>query len=180
MVKRNRLIFIGGIHGVGKTTACTKLSLALGAIHVEAGKLISKHIRKNQTTKKVKDVNKNQDYLLLELEPLFKSKKWLIVDGHFTLIGSNNKIKKIPKRTFLKIKPSLIIVLTDRPNRIASRLRRRDKLDYNVETLYKMQELEKEHARSIADDLKVDYFEFPATSSNKLTSRTKRIISSII
>lgn len=177
MMRSNHLIFIGGIHGVGKTTTCKRLANALGAVHLQAGKLISKHLEKQPKTKIVKNVDKNQGYLLFELEALSDLKKPLILDGHFTLLN-NNTIRKIPKKIFLKMKPSLVIVLTDAPARIAARLKKRDKLFYDIALLRKMQALEREHARSVADTLRVDYLEFSIAATNKLTTLIKRIVRS--
>ena len=50
--------FFGGIHGVGKTFLCKRLSSQLSIKHFSAGELINQGIQKN---KEVKSINSNQN-----------------------------------------------------------------------------------------------------------------------
>ena len=60
-----KIIFVGGIHGVGKTTLCRKISEKLLLKHFSASDLISNLKSENiAKDKKVSDVNENQNILL--------------------------------------------------------------------------------------------------------------------
>ena len=68
--------FFGGIHGVGKTFLCKRLSSQLSIKHFSAGELINQGIQKN---KEVKSINSNQNVLIAELQHL-KDKKQYDID----------------------------------------------------------------------------------------------------
>ena len=53
--------FFGGIHGVGKTFLCKRLSSQLSIKHFSAGELINQGIQKN---KEVKSINSNQNVII--------------------------------------------------------------------------------------------------------------------
>lgn len=152
------LIFVGGIHGVGKSTFCIKLSNDHGIKAHSASKLIA--LKKNETFKKnkrIQDINSNQMYLLEALDEV-ESNKVCLLDGHFCLLDINGLITRIPKQTFIDISPRVIVILIDSVNEIISRLQARDSHVHNYSVIKDFQDEEISYAKIISEELNVPLF----------------------
>lgn len=102
---KRKLIFIGGIHGVGKSTLCKKLISELKIPHYSASELITRAQKGLYTKNKtVKNVTKNQDVLLVALNE-FVDEPCILLDGHFALFDAKQKVQQIPVETFASIEP---------------------------------------------------------------------------
>ncbi|MFG3611275.1 ATP-binding protein [Rummeliibacillus stabekisii] len=148
------IIFIAGIHGVGKTTFSNELSEILQIKNFSASDLIRR---------------KNQKLMFLD-----KSEENFILDGHFTLQNKNGTIDNIPNKTFRLLNPSLIILLSDQCGEILTRLNKRSSLArFSIENLEEMQSKEISQAYSIAKKLDIPiirlsgFKEFKKYLSNK-------------
>src|ERR1700723_873908 len=106
----NPVLFVGGVHGAGKTTICRQIALAIPAAHVTAGGLIREMgsaAAANPTDKVVSDVDANQELLLQGLER-YRARIGadpIVLDGHFTLLGPDETLTEIPVIVFQKIAP---------------------------------------------------------------------------
>lgn len=150
----SRIIFIGGVHGVGKTFFCMKLSDRFVVDHVTASALIGRHVNKS-TNKTMHDVGENQSILLKELDMLKLAGQTILLDGHFCLLNSAGKIQDIPLSVFEGISPVVIILLRNEPASIIERLSARDNQTYSLETITSMQDRELRRANSISQALGV-------------------------
>ncbi|MDD3919821.1 MAG: ATP-binding protein [Eubacteriales bacterium] len=149
------MLFIGGIHGVGKTTFCRDVWIRFGYKTYSASDLIaSKKGKSFAKDKLIPDISDNQAILVSAVDDISAS-GYFLLDGHFTLLNSSGKICCIPEDTFIKLKPNGILVLTEQPRIIISRLRRRDNIHYTKEIIKTFQEAEVSHAREIAQKLNV-------------------------
>jgi adenylate kinase len=120
-----QLIFIGGIHGVGKTFLCEILCERYNMMHVSASALIKKHVVFSKE-KHVDDIEYNQQVLAVELQKLEFNKLMVLLDGHFTLINTAGEVSDVPYKTFDIISPSSIIVLVKDVKEIARQVYNRD------------------------------------------------------
>jgi len=145
------IIFIAGIHGVGKTYYCN--SLNNGIKNYSASDLIREY--KEINDKIVKNVGENQNYLLEAISNLSEEKIYL--DGHFCLINSKNEVEKVPLDTFKALNIKKIIILYSNPVLIAQRLEKRDNKKYSIEMLEKFQEKELNYGEEIANILNVPF-----------------------
>lgn len=157
-MKKRRIIFIAGVHGVGKTTLCNELVARLSIEHFSASNLIAKekeeeHLR----SKQVENIAGNQDYLVVALNKYCNSTNWYLLDGHFCLLNKNNEITRIPYSTYEGIDPSAILVLIDKPENIYARLNSRDSIRHNLSLLKSFQEQEIFYAEDIRDKLNIPY-----------------------
>ncbi len=57
MMKQKDIVFVGGIHGVGKSTLCSKFNNLLGISHYSASDLIKKKNRELVNTSKTRMFN---------------------------------------------------------------------------------------------------------------------------
>lgn len=95
--------FIGGVHGVGKTTFASSVSDATGILCKSAGALIKSHRDSTQgAAKQVKNVPQNQNLLLESIAALHMSSS-LLLDGHFCLLTKDNAVTRIPFDTFANL-----------------------------------------------------------------------------
>ena len=150
------IIFVGGIHGVGKTTFCKKIAKNSKLEHFSSSELISmldyQRIKKD---KKVIDIKDNQNILLDAVEYFLDKDKSYLLDGHFCLIDKDNNIKEIPASVYQSLGVKEIIVLSDYESKILERLKARDDRDYSLEFLHKFQEKEISSAKCVAKKIKV-------------------------
>lgn len=152
------MIFVGGIHGVGKTRFCNIVGNQLNISVYSASELIE--IKKNcqfTLSKYVRNIDKNQNYLLNSIFELYGQGQEFLLDGHFCLLNENRKITKISKEVFRLMNPELIILLTEKPEIIATRRMKRDGVIQEVSEIQKFQEAEKNYCVEIATELKIPF-----------------------
>ena len=66
--KQSSIIFLGGIHGVGKTTICEKIFTLSGYYCITASSLIREYGTKPDDSKKVRNITDNQVKLIRQLQ----------------------------------------------------------------------------------------------------------------
>ena len=159
-------IFIGGVHGVGKTSMCLQLAKKTGICHVTASDLI-KHERANQEMaigKKTSDVDGNQEALINGLKRLMGDDdlEHLILDGHFSIIDANGTICTINEDVFRALGIEIIILLHDDPASISERLIARDLHRYHGYDVAAHQQVETIHGQGVAEILKVPFITITA------------------
>lgn len=151
MKERANIVFIGGIHGVGKGYLCDHIISTFPEIeHLSSSEILKWDGGNN---KKVKNVKDNQDKLVVKLSKIIKAEKRYILDGHFCLLKINETIEKVPFKTFEEINPKIIIIVTAKNDIIKKRLDQRDRKDYNIKLLDKFQKQEIAYAKEVATQL---------------------------
>lgn len=153
-----KIIFVGGIHSVGKGTVCEKLTQKFNFEHLSASQVLKWDEISDLKNKKVQDFKTTQDRLLNNLDKIIEPNKIYLLDGHFTLLNSNGEPEKIDESTFVGIQPKTIILLTCEPKIIFERLKKRDNSTYKLDVLEKMQLMEVEHAKYISQKLDIPLF----------------------
>lgn len=158
----NKIIFVGGIHGVGKTWLCEKLVDEMEVKHFSASQLI-KDLKKNHSVnnyKGVKNINNNQKLLLLAVNQYADRDLTIILDGHFCLLNLEHEIKQISKETFVNMSPIAIIVLYDSILNISKKISNRDGVRYDIDLLSSFQDEEIKYSEDVAKYLQVPYLLF--------------------
>ncbi|RXJ77211.1 hypothetical protein CRV03_05870 [Arcobacter sp. F155] len=150
-----KTIFITGIHGVGKSYYSSRVTGEYE--HYTASTLIKEASLNNITndSKRVNDLDENQRVLISSFRHLRKkSNKTFLFDGHLVLLDNNNKFQKISLDVFKAFEFTVILLLIDNEQEIYNRIVNRDqKNHFTVNQLYKMQELEIEHANYVSKEL---------------------------
>lgn len=145
------MIFLGGIHGVGKTTFCEMLYKELGISYYSASSIISKSKQEALAVNKhVADIDENQLHLIGPVELLKASGKEFILDGHFCLLDKDGIIQRIAEEVFGKLAPEAIVILTTHPDVIAKRRKDRDGIDLSCSEIDDFQRNEIEYAEMIS------------------------------
>ena len=126
VVKKNLAVFVGGVHGVGKTTFLNETLSRLGFVCFSASSLIKRHnlpVRKDKT---VADIDVNQMGLIAESSKEASSHRLYALDGHFTLLSSDKMVRPIPIEVFSSLKLDCLILLSSSCEEIQSRMISRD------------------------------------------------------
>lgn len=151
----SHMVFLGGIHGAGKSTICKKIFEGLGYQCLSASSLISAYGRKTDHKKLVDHIEENQ-LVLLEAINKAKATNWrLLIDGHFTLINGQGEVEPIDVEVFRAMRPNQLILIKGKCDQIAQRLQSRDKKSWTKSFLTKFQKAEEAHARYVAKSLGV-------------------------
>lgn len=151
-----KIIFVGGIHGVGKTTLCRKISKELSLKHYSASELISNLKSENiAKDKKVSNVIANQNILLESITRYLNTEEYYLLDGHFCLLNSDGEITEIPIDIFKALGLKAIIVLVDEESEILKRLVDRDSNHYPIKLIEEFQKKEVLYAQKVAKVLEV-------------------------
>lgn len=157
----NNLIFIGGVHGVGKTAICNELVSTYQIPAYSASSIISELKNQNfPSDKLIPDIDVNQALLIEGLKGVKAMEKAFILDGHFCLINEKRTISKIAETVFQEIKPIACIVVTDIVNNIVERLKMRDSVDYEPSFIEHFQNEEINHAVFLARKLNIPHYNY--------------------
>lgn len=152
----NNIAFIGGIHGVGKSTVCKSICTDTGLIHLTASDVLKwNELKLDNIAKNVVDIKYNQDRLINGLTAIVSEPNKYLLDGHYCLLGKEDIITKVPLETFIQLNPFSLNIIIDDIFLIKERLEVRDNRPYNSDLLNKMQENEIAYAKEISDILNV-------------------------
>lgn len=153
------MIFVSGIHGVGKSYFCELVKKRININTYTASSLIAaKKKTKFPSDKLIPDINDNQQYLLQAVNELRLSDKNFILDGHFCLLNAQGQIQRISFSTFNNLKPEAILLLTEDPEIIAKRRHSRDNQNISVQSIQAFQNFEEIYAKEIARNINANLF----------------------
>ena len=152
------MIFISGIHGVGKSHFCAKAKVVLGVDTFSASDLISKQRQISFSGDKlISDIDTNQSHLLIAVQELNAANSGYLLDGHFCLLNEERQVTRIPVETFLSLSPDAIILLTENPEIIAKRRKQRDNIDNTLKEIHFFQNEEIIYATEVAETLRIPF-----------------------
>lgn len=151
------IFFIGGIHGVGKTTLCDYISKKYNISHFSASTLISNYKKTPFKSLFIESIGENQHILIKMITALFDKNKNYLLDGHFYLLNKNKQPEKIPKETYINLNIKKILVLTEDINIIFNRLKSRNNYIYSLSMLQDLQNKELHYSQEIASILNIPH-----------------------
>ena len=179
----SKIAFIGGIHGVGKSTICEHICRELNMEYLSASELLRwKDLNEDVQNKKVKDIPYTQNRLLLGLTNSIQPGKFYLLDGHYCLLNDDNEITRVPMEVFKQINPfSLNLILGD-TSEVKRRLEIRDGKTYDHELLEHLQNEEMTYAKQLSRTLGItlnigtqnDYSELLTLNRDFLTSKNEK------
>lgn len=156
MGANKKIIFVGGIHGVGKTVLCRSLVERLGGQHVIASDLIRRlNVQPSNEIKRVKNINRNQEVLVSAIDEFLQNEERYFLDGHFCLFGEDGSATEVGLEVFSKIAPQSIILVNDDIDNVIQRLNLRDSVIHDVDRLWQLQQCELESSEIISKSLNI-------------------------
>lgn len=159
------IVFLAGVHGVGKDFVGTPVAARLGFTRASASDLIRQERGKVtwDHTKKVDDLDANQLALIEAVSRLRVTAPDILLDGHFALRDPQDTIQRVPSIVFERLKLAGIVILADEPHTILARLAARDNYLATVDEIAELARAEMAHAYVVANALHVpiDVIEAP-------------------
>lgn len=153
-------IFVGGIHGVGKSTLCSLFVESRGGewIHLSAGELIRKESDLlNADCNSWVNVEHNQQLLLRALRTNPFSHRRVMLDGHFVLRNQDGALTPVSEYVFKELKLTGVILVEANPDLIVSRLQERSGLTYSIDDVAVFLKMEKTQAEKICSSLHLPF-----------------------
>ena len=151
------VIFLAGVHGVGKGFIGAPVAQALGFSHFTASQLIREE--KGQATwgsdKKTSDLDENQIALIRALSQRRLTHSCILLDGHFVLRNAQGILTPLATEVFKELRLTGVILLTDESNVVAKRLALRDKSETSIEFISELAEAESAHALTVCRELRL-------------------------
>jgi adenylate kinase len=153
------LIFIAGIHGVGKTSFINRINKICQIEVYSASQLIADYkLKPFNMDKRVEEISDNQIILRNVLIQKDLINKKVLLDGHFCLLDSNDRIVRIPFETFVDLGLNAIVLLMEDVNIISLRRKSRDGIEIDKQLAKKFQNEELLFAKEVANRLGVPLF----------------------
>lgn len=146
------MIFISGVHGVGKSYFCEMVKTAFGFNTYSASSLIAARKKTAFSNDKlIPDIESNQQHLLSAIQDLNALNPLYLLDGHFCLLNAHGKITRIPTETFSSLNPDAIVLLTENPGVVARRRKERDGIEHDELDIRLFQDEEISYSKEIAE-----------------------------
>lgn len=149
------LVFLAGVHGVGKTTLCRTRLEPTGFHCVSASSIIKLRAGEVCSKKSVEAIDDNQRKLIQGVDSLRLQYTRLVIDGHFALLNKEQQVERIPVSVFRAMRPDFMILLHDEPAEIAARLSLRDGEKWEPNLIERLQNEERSQAKLVAAHLNV-------------------------
>lgn len=149
------IVFVGGIHGVGKTYLGAPAAEHLGIRHATASQLIREE-RGLQTwgaDKRVAGIDENQSALVSATNRLRADGQRLLLDGHFVLRESNGSFTEVDTQVFRDLKIGAVLHLATEIDVVNTRLHERGDHSWSDSELRLFADKEEAHARRVSAEL---------------------------
>lgn len=151
--ERGVSLFVGGVHGVGKTTICKVALAPLGFDCISASELIRRHVTMHITDKRVRNVSRNQEVLISESNKE-KIKTLLYgLDGHYCLLNKRGNVERLPVEVFERLGIDLFVLIDSAVEEVVEHLKARDGATWTRSKASALMRAERTHAKRVAKKL---------------------------
>jgi adenylate kinase len=172
------VIFLAGVHGVGKGFLGTPVASSIGITHLTASQLIRDE--KGQATwgtdKKTSDLDDNQLALIRAVGQRRLIHPNILLDGHFVLRNAQGVLTPLATTVFKELHLTGVILLTEEANIIASRLAMRDKGTPDVQAISELAVAELAHAQAVCHELELPLAVIQAPTLASLADVVKKLL----
>ena len=176
------VIFVAGVHGVGKSTCCSAARDALSVSYFSASEIIRAEMVSaiDVRSKIVRDIAGNQDLLVRGIEAqLDLAASSFLLDGHFTVIGAKKEIVDVSIDIFRRLRLDAVVVYRDKPESILLRMIERDGICNQVAHIEAHQNAELSHAHRVASILQIPFVCLEAFNFEGLQEVIRKIWNSV-
>jgi adenylate kinase len=151
-----RTVFVGGVHGIGKSTCCRRVAVTLGLLHHSASDLIRQQqcAAISSWSKAVVDPAFNQSLLVQAVRRIAGAgTKTLLLDGHFTIPATSGSYELVPPEVFRELGTVHIVLFRGDAFGIWKRRIERDGRSPTIDEIQFQQDAEWNHAQQVAAHL---------------------------
>lgn len=175
------VIFLAGVHGVGKGFLGTPVAKAVGISHFTASQLIreEKGLATWGTDKKTSALDDNQQALIRAVSQRRLIHPSVLLDGHFVLRNAQGNLTALATTVFRELHLTGVILLTEESNIIAGRLAMRDKGETDLYALSELADAESAHARAVCHELGLPLAVIHAPTEKKVSVAIKRFLTMV-
>lgn len=148
-----KVVFVGGVHGVGKTSMCADAAERVGATHLTASSLIreARHDAIAAADKRASDVPGNQELLLKQFaERASTANGVVLLDGHYTILNGQGETVRLEASLFAALGVSTFLCVRGDAQAIAGRLADRDGHGPTAKEVAVHQQIELDQAARVA------------------------------
>lgn len=174
------VIFLAGVHGVGKGFLGTPVANSMDITHFTASQLIREE--KGQSTwgtdKKTSDLDDNQLALIRAVAQRRLTHSSILLDGHFVLRNAQGVLTPLATSVFKELRLKGVILLTEAESVIVSRLALRDKGMPDIQAISELAAAELTHAQAVCTELELPLVKIHAPTLSSLTDAVARMIKS--
>lgn len=172
----NNIVFIGGIHGVGKSTICQYICRQLNLEYLSASELLRwEDINDDAKNKKVKDIPFTQNRLIAGLSNTIQKGHYYLLDGHYCLLNEKGEVEKISIDVFTQINPKVLGLILGDIREIKTRLDLRDNKSYDFGLLEQLQNSELDYAKELSVALKVPLYIEESNDAMNISNHLSKI-----
>lgn len=164
-----QIIFIGGVHGVGKGHISQQIKTQVNIIHLTASDVLKWKDISDIDNKLVHDINETQDLLIVNLNMIVEKDKQYLLDGHYCLLNKSGTSERVPMKTFQSLNLSKLILVFEEPKTIKQRLEFRDEKKYDLKQISDFQDMELAYAKEISKNLNLPLLQIQSSNYNQET-----------
>lgn len=171
------VIFLAGVHGVGKGYLGAPAAKALGITHCTASQLIreEKGLATWGLDKRTADVEDNQHALIQAVNKL-RVVGDILLDGHFVLRNASGWLTPLDISVFDQLNLKGVVLLTNEPQVISDRLENRDDKRADVASVTELAEAELSHARRICIALNLPLLVLHSPTTNEVMKSISKLL----
>lgn len=176
------IVFVGGIHGVGKTYLGAPAAKYLGIRHATASQLIREErgLQTWSSDKRVNGVDENQAALISAIRRLRAEGQRLLLDGHFVLRGADRCLLEVDVQVFRDLEIAAVLLLAENSDVVMGRLRERGDNSWAELELQELAECEEAHARRVSSELGLPFRHLISANRDEFTTALSDILLSKI
>jgi adenylate kinase len=152
-----KIVFVGGVHGVGKSFLSEPAAQRLGIRYASASRLIREESNAINwdVNKRVGDIDGNQKALISAVQRLIAKEGRLILDGHFVLRSTSSGYSEIQQDVFRELQCAGVILLLTEIDVLMTRLTNRGDLSWTKASLEEFISVETSRATVISRALNI-------------------------
>jgi len=175
------VIFLAGVHGVGKTYMGKPAAETLGFKYATASSLI-REVLDGKTTwqanKHTSNIDTNQEALITAVNRITQgSDTSLVLDGHFVIRNELGDLVSIPTEVFKRLGLSSVILIESPSSVVAARLEERG-APQSIEKISALAEAESNRAEQVCREIGIELTRLMSPSNEQLLLELRRSLSS--
>lgn len=173
------VIFLAGVHGVGKTFLGKPVAEFLGFQYATASSLIRTELNNKRSwteDKRTKNVDDNQEALVAAVSRIIEANKTvLILDGHFVLRDEHGGLVSLSPELFKRLGVTSVILLEAPSLIVTERLVVRN-VPSSLEEIEELAEAERKNAEHVCSEIMVPLVKLRSPSSEQLSLALKSVV----